>query len=98
MSYPQFSKDRSTLEQVQNLEQLADEYRRSSGHDISDDILLSTLIRVLPKNVQQHVQVTMKEDSTYAEVREQVVCPRAHFMFMDQRQSSARPWCAPVVQ
>ena len=61
MSYPQFSKDRSTLEQVQNLEKLADEYRRSSGHDISDDILLSTLIRVLPKNVQQHVQLTMKE-------------------------------------
>ena len=73
MSYPQFSKDRSTLEQVQNLEKLADEYRRSSGHDISDDILLSTLIRVLPKNVQQHVQLTMKESSTYAEVREQVV-------------------------
>ena len=38
----------------------------------TDDILLSTLIRVLPKNVQQHVQLTMKEDSTYAEVREQV--------------------------
>ena len=31
MSYPQFSKERSTLEQVQNLEKLADEYRRSSG-------------------------------------------------------------------
>jgi len=43
MSYPQFSKDRSTLEQVQNLEKLADEYRRSSGHDISDDILLFLL-------------------------------------------------------
>ena len=40
MSYPQFSKNRSTFEQVQNLEKLADEYRRSSGRDISDDILL----------------------------------------------------------
>ena len=28
---------------------------------------------MLPKNVQQHVQLTMKESSTYAEVREQVV-------------------------
>ena len=73
MSYPRFSKERSTLEQVQNLEKLADEYRLSSGRDISDDILLSTLIRVLPRNVQPHVQLTMREDSTFAEVREQVV-------------------------
>ena len=92
MSYPQFSKDRSTLEQVQNLEKLADEYRRSSGHDISDDILLSTLIRVLPKNVQQHVQLTMKESSTYAEVREQVVA-HERISCSWTRDSSARPWC-----
>ena len=63
MSYPSFSKDRSTLEQVQNLERVADEYRRSSGRDISDDILLSTLVRVLPRDVQRHVQLTMKEIS-----------------------------------
>ena len=73
MSYPNFQKDRSTLEQVQNLERVADEYRRSSGRDISDDILLSTLVRVLPRDVQRHVQLTMSETSTYAEVRELVV-------------------------
>ena len=73
MSYPSFSKDRSTLEQVQNLERVADEYRRSSGRDISDDILLSTLVRVLPRDVQRHAQLTMSETSTYAEIREQVI-------------------------
>ena len=37
------------------------------------DILLSTLVRILPKDVQRHVQLTMTEDATYTQVREQVL-------------------------
>ena len=73
MQFPVFGRDRSILEQVQNLERLADEYTKSAGHDVAPDILLSTLVRVLPKEIQRHIQLTMGEDATYAQVREQVL-------------------------
>ena len=73
MQFPIFGRDRSILEQVQNLERLADEYTKSAGHDVAPDILLSTLVRVLPKEIQRHIQLTMGEDATYAQVREQLL-------------------------
>ena len=73
MQFPVFGRDRSILEQVQNLERLADEYTKSAGHDVAPDILLSTLVRVLRKEIQRHIQLTMGEDATYAQVREQVL-------------------------
>ena len=70
MQMPAFTKDRSCHEQVQGMERLAEEYRKASGHEVSEDILLSTLIRVLPKHLQQHVQLTMSEHSTFNEIKE----------------------------
>ena len=60
-------------EQIQNLERISDEYRKASGQDISDDILLSTLVRVLPRHIQQHVQLGMDDSSTLQQVRERVL-------------------------
>jgi len=73
MQFPVMTKDKTLLEQILLLERLSDEYTKSAGHQIAPDILLSTLVRILPKNVQRHVQSTMTEDETYSQVREQVL-------------------------
>eukprot|EP00435_Cladocopium_sp_Y103_P071391 s359_g37.t1 len=74
MNIPTFvQKDRTLLDQILGLERLRTEYCRASGTDIADDIMLSVLVRALPKAIQQHVQLQMSETSTYAQVRSLVV-------------------------
>ena len=73
MSFPAFKTDRTLLEQVQTLERLGDEYQKTSGSNIADDILLTTLIRALPRAVQQHIQLGMTNSTTYQEVKDKVV-------------------------
>ena len=73
MGCPTFNKDRTMWEQIQNLERISDEYRKASGQDITDDILLSTLVRVLPRHIQQHVKLGMDGSSTLQQVRERVL-------------------------
>lgn len=77
MGFPAFKSDRTLLEQVQTLERLGDEYQKTPGNNISDDILLTTLIRSLPRAVQQHIQLGMTNATTYQEVKDRVVaCER----------------------
>ena len=74
MNIPGFTqKDRALLDQILGLERLRAEYVRPSGSDIADDIMLSVLVRALPKAIQQHIQLQMNESSTYAQVRSLVV-------------------------
>ena len=74
MGVPSFTtKDRTLLDQVLGLERMRAEYVRSSGTDIPDDIMLSVLVRALPKAIQQHVQLQLRETSTYDQVRAMVV-------------------------
>ena len=73
MSHPSFSRDKTLLEQVHGLERLADAYRKASGTAVADDLLLTTLVRCLPKQIQNHIQLTMTESSTFEEVKEKVV-------------------------
>ena len=74
MNIPGFvQKDRTLLDQILGLERLRTEYVRASGSDIADDIMLSVLVRALPKAIQQLVQLQMNENSTYAQVRSLVV-------------------------
>ena len=40
---------------------------------MQDDIMLSVLVRALPKAIQQHVPLQMTETATYAQVRSMVV-------------------------
>ena len=54
-------------------ERLGDEYRKASGSDIFDDILLTTLVRALPRPVQQHIQLGMTNTTTYQEVKDRLV-------------------------
>ena len=73
MNYPSFDKSRSLLEHIQLLERVRTEYRKASGVELADDIQLSVLVRCLPKHIQQHVQLQLKEDSTYNDVRNAVL-------------------------
>ena len=73
MNYPSFDKSRSLLEHIQLLERVRTEYRKASGVELADDIQLSVLVRCLPKHIQQHVQLQLKEDSAYNDVRNAVL-------------------------
>ncbi|CAL1136540.1 unnamed protein product [Cladocopium goreaui] len=66
-------KDRTLLDQILGLERLRAEYVRASGSDIADDVMLSVLVRALPKALQQHVQLQMSETSSYDQVRAMVI-------------------------
>ena len=73
MHFPAFDKGKSFLENIQNLERVRGEYRKASNVEIADDIQLSVLVRCLPRHVQQHVQLQMREESSYAEVHAMVL-------------------------
>ena len=73
MSFPNFDKTRTLLEQIQSLERIREEYQRTSGAGLSDDIMTSTLLRVLPKHIQQHLHLQMTSTSDYAAVRQMVL-------------------------
>ena len=74
MNIPAFSlKDKTLMDQILGLERLRTEYMRSSGTDVADDLMLSILVKSLPKALQTHIQLQMTEHSTYAQVRELVL-------------------------
>ena len=73
MSLPAFVSGRTFLEQIQGLERLREEYRKSSGQDVPDDLVLSVLVKCLPKTVQQHIRLSMNDASTYSSVLPQVL-------------------------
>ena len=55
------------------LERLGDEYQKTTGTNISEDILQTILVRSFPKAVQKHIQLGMTNTTSYQEVRERVV-------------------------
>ena len=73
MGYPAFTKDRTLVEQLQTLERLGDEYYKTAGVNIAEDILLTRLVRSLPRHVQQNIQLGMDDNTTYQQVRDRVV-------------------------
>ena len=73
MSFPNFDTTRTLLEQIQSLERIREENQRTSGASPSDDIMTSTLLRLLPKRIQQHLHLQMTSASDYASVRQMVL-------------------------
>ena len=73
MSFPAFDKSKTLLEQIQSLERVRDEYQRSSTVALPDDLMVSTLLRVLPKPIQQHLHLQMTSTTDYAAVRAMVL-------------------------
>ena len=72
MGSPMFCKDKTCLEQLQLLERLAEKYRKASGRKVSDNILLSTLPRVLPRNLRQHIHLTMEETTRFQQFKQKI--------------------------
>ncbi|CAE7270690.1 unnamed protein product [Symbiodinium sp. CCMP2592] len=70
MSFPPFVKSKTTREQVDGLDRLAQEYERVSGTAVNADILLGTLLRVLPAHLRNHIQLQMKSDTSYEQVKQ----------------------------
>ena len=61
------------FEQIASLERLGDEYRKATGKEVSEDVLLTTLAKVLPAQLRQHVQLSMTETSIFCDVKEKIL-------------------------
>ena len=73
LNHPNFSKEKHLLEQVLGLERIAEEYHTVAKEEISDNTKLSVLLRVVPQQLRQHLQLQLDEAATYAVVRERVL-------------------------
>ena len=71
--YPQFSGKSSMLEQILNFEQLVSQYESSSGSTYPGDLKAVTILRCSPQRIREYLQLSLKEDSTYADIREAVL-------------------------
>ena len=70
---PSFTRDRTMTEQILNLERMRSEYCRCSGQDVTDDLALSILVRCLPQQVRQHIQLQMTDAHSYQDVKSYVL-------------------------
>ena len=71
--YPQFTSKTSMLEQILNFEQLVGQYESSSGNTYPSDLKAATILRCSPQRIREYLQLSLKEDSTYADIREAVL-------------------------
>ncbi|CAE7692067.1 ent1, partial [Symbiodinium necroappetens] len=73
MQTPHFTKDKTMREQIQSMERVAAKYAKISGHDVTPDVMRGVLLRVLPAQVRQHVQLSLTESSSYSSVRDYIL-------------------------
>ena len=52
------------------LEDLRGQYERTSGKDVDDEVLISTLIWCAPQRLRTHIQLRVTDQTTYDELRE----------------------------
>ena len=71
--YPQFSNKIGMLEQILNFEQLVGQYESSSGNTYPGDLKAATILRCSPQRIREYLQLSLKEDSSYADIREAVL-------------------------
>ena len=72
-SYPSFAKDKTVLDNVLSYEQLVQEFEKMSGTTYPQELKAATLIRCSENRVREHLQLTIKETTTYKEIREAVL-------------------------
>ena len=68
--FASFNNKLTLLENILQYEQLVSSYETSSGSVYPADLKTATLIRCAPAKVRDHIQLSLKEDSTYSDVRE----------------------------
>ena len=69
MATPAFNKQSTIREQVHAFERAC----AASGKEVSEDIKFSILLRSLPKYLRDHINLSLTEDTTYVQVREQIL-------------------------
>ena len=68
--YPNFSGKQSMMESILQFEQLVQAYETSSSQTYPKDLMTATLLRCAPTKIRDHLQLSLREDSSYADVRE----------------------------
>ncbi len=68
--YPSFNSKSSMLEQILNFEQLVGQYECSSGNVYPGDLKGATILRCSPARVREYLKLSLKEESTYSDIRE----------------------------
>ena len=71
--YPSFPKEKSVLECILNYEELVAQFEELSGSDYPDELKSATLIRCAEASVRQHLQLTIKDSTTYQEIKDAIL-------------------------
>ena len=61
------------LECVLNSEELVAQFEELSGADYSEELKSATLIRCAEASGRQHLQLTIKESTTYKEIKDAIL-------------------------
>ena len=77
-SYPSFSAKQSMLENILNYETLVDQYEKSSGEKYPSDLKTATLLRCAPQKIREFLQLTLRDDVTYLDMKEALLSHEDH--------------------
>eukprot|EP00434_Breviolum_minutum_P043737 symbB.v1.2.039002.t1/scaffold6288.1/size30759/2 len=58
------------LENILNYETLVDQYEKSSGEKYPSDLKTATLLRCAPQKIREFLQLTLRDDVTYMDMKE----------------------------
>ena len=88
----QMSEFQSLREGIAQLDDLRDQYERTSGKQVDDELLVSTLVRCSPQRLRTHVQLRLEPTTTYEELRELLLMHRRPIS-RTALSSMAVVWC-----
>ena len=72
-SYPNFSKDKTVVESVLQYEALVDQFQELNGTTYPHELKTATLMRCSDQRLREHLQLTIKEDTKYKDIRETLI-------------------------
>ena len=68
--YPNFNSKQPMMEPIPQFQQLVQAYETSSSQTYPKDLMTATLLRCAPTKIRDHSQLSLREDSSCADVRE----------------------------
>eukprot|EP00913_Durusdinium_trenchii_P016912 g15900.t1 len=73
MNLPSFPRERGMLENLLQLDLLLEQYKLSSGHEMPDDLVVSTVLRCLDSNTRRHLEMTLDDTISYEKLKDRLV-------------------------
>ena len=61
------------LPQILKLEDSIKEYERITGSELQKELKFSILMKVIGGHLKTHLQLTLREDTTYEQLREAII-------------------------